>query len=199
MARPRVIDDEDLLESLRNTFLELGPTVPTTELAARAKVSEGTLFKRFGSKKSMFDKAMAPPELEGAWYDEMVERAGTGDLRENLAVIATGIEGYLSDFIPRVFCAYGGRPSVDDIRQNFGEISPNFPIRIRLTRYFELECAAGRVRPLPARHLAELLFGALNQMVVTTVLFPAEAQQEPTGLDAQVAELVATFYAMVAV
>ncbi len=199
MARPRVIDDEDLLESLRSTFLELGPSVPTTELASRAKVSEGTLFKRFGNKKAMFDRAMEPPALAGPWYDGMLERAGTGDLAENMAVIADGIARYLSDFIPRIFCSYGGRPSVDDIRRNLGDISPNFPIRSRLARYFELECSAGRVRPLPARHLAELLYGALHQLVVTTVLFPAEANLEPGGLDARVAELVTTFRAMVAV
>ena len=71
MARPRTIEDEDLLESIRATFLELGPSAPTNELAARASVSEGTLFKRFGNKRAMFVRAMEPPALEGPWYDDM--------------------------------------------------------------------------------------------------------------------------------
>jgi len=198
MARPRTIDDEELLESLRKTFLELGASVPTTELAARANVSEGTLFKRFGSKKSMFCRAMEPPELSGAWFDGMAEMAGTGDLAENLSVIAHGIANYVGEFIPRIFCSYGGRPDANDIRETFGGISPTYPIRQRLARYFELETAAGRTRPLPARHLAELLFGAINQLVVTTVLFPHEAEREGASRERDVDELVATFHAMVA-
>lgn len=58
MARTAHIADTDLLAAARAVFLEKGVAGTTAEVATRAGVSEGTLFKRFGSKTRLFEAAM---------------------------------------------------------------------------------------------------------------------------------------------
>lgn len=198
MARPRSIDDEDLLESVRATFLALGPSASTTELATRAGVSEGTLFKRFGNKRAMFHRAMAPPQLEGPWFDEMLELAGQGDLAENLERIGIGIAEHFRELFPRLFCMFGGAPGPGELEALFGSESPSIRVRWQLTRYFERECAAGRVKPFPARHLAELFYGPIHFRVAMEIVHPEEAAREPLDGTAVVREVIATFHALVA-
>ncbi|MEQ9319957.1 MAG: TetR/AcrR family transcriptional regulator [Polyangiaceae bacterium] len=198
MARPRTIEDEDLLESIRATFLELGPSAPTNELAARASVSEGTLFKRFGNKRAMFVRAMEPPALEGPWYDDMQGLAGEGDLRTNLEIIGLGLACHLRELFPRVFCLFNGIPGPGELESLFGpQGSPASQIRHELTRFFELEAAAGRVRPFPARHLAELFFGPIHFRISMEVVYSEEAAREPVDAETSIRELILTFHSLV--
>ena len=59
MARHPTIKDDSLLDAAREVFLERGVSATTAEVAARAGVSEGTLFKRFGTKSKLFECAMS--------------------------------------------------------------------------------------------------------------------------------------------
>lgn len=59
MGRPATIKDEALLDAAREVFLERGLAATTSEVAHRAGVSEGTLFKRFGTKTRLFECAMS--------------------------------------------------------------------------------------------------------------------------------------------
>jgi AcrR family transcriptional regulator len=55
VARPRVIDDEQLLAAAQRLLYEAGPAEFTlARAAARAGVSAATLIKRFGSKRQLF-------------------------------------------------------------------------------------------------------------------------------------------------
>jgi AcrR family transcriptional regulator len=89
MARPQQFDNEALLESMRDTFLDLGPGASTQELAKRAGVSEGTLYKRFVSKRRMFTEALRLPEVEDFdWFTGMEARIGVLPIAEHLVSIA---------------------------------------------------------------------------------------------------------------
>ena len=58
MPRPVSIQDEVILSAARELFLERGIDVATSEIAARAGVSQGTIFKRFRTKQALFNAAM---------------------------------------------------------------------------------------------------------------------------------------------
>lgn len=57
-GRPPSIDWQKLLEVAREVFLERGVRATTLEVAKRAGVSEGALFRRFKSKEGLFGAAM---------------------------------------------------------------------------------------------------------------------------------------------
>ena len=64
MARTKTISDVDLLEVARQTFVEIGFSASSKEIARRAGVSEGVLFQRFSTKEEIFFAAMTPPPLD---------------------------------------------------------------------------------------------------------------------------------------
>ncbi|NLY92830.1 MAG: TetR/AcrR family transcriptional regulator [Myxococcales bacterium] len=164
MARPKSIDDETLLESVRATFLELGPSVSTQELAKRAGVSEGTLFKRFGSKLELFQEAMRVPRVEDQpWLEAMLDRAGKGDLEEHIRELALGLGRYIDESLPamQTIHRHGGLSS-EQIRELCGENGPSqlaMPARFR--EYFQREMELGRMRQANPETLADMFIGAV--------------------------------------
>src|SRR5438067_10692690 len=58
MARPTTISDERILEAARGVFLEHGVAATTAEVAKRAGIAEGSIFKRFATKADLFKAAM---------------------------------------------------------------------------------------------------------------------------------------------
>jgi AcrR family transcriptional regulator len=78
MARPVSISGDQILEAARAVFTEKGPRATTAEIAERAGVSEGTLFKRFGSKAGLHKAAMTS-DIAGSWIRR--EMRGQAPLR----------------------------------------------------------------------------------------------------------------------
>ena len=163
MGRPRKYDDDALLESLRATFLELGPGASSQELAKRAGVSEGTLFKRFGTKRKLFVHAMRMPALEDqVWMESMPARVGKGSLESQVADLALAFMGYVSEVIPIMQTVMSsGKMKPHDLRGVIGdEDAPPELVRDRFQAYFQGEIDAGRMRLLDTRTLSDLLLGA---------------------------------------
>lgn len=165
MARPRSIDDEQLLDSLRTTFLELGPGASTQELARRAGVSEGTLFKRYGTKRRLFAAAMRLPEIEDIpGFADMASMAGKGSLEETLVQLALAMHGYLTALLPLIqMIAANGKLTPLDFRGLLGsdDQAPPFVARAAFRSLFEREIELGRLRRTDPEMLAVLFVGPI--------------------------------------
>jgi AcrR family transcriptional regulator len=164
MARPKQIEDEALLESVRATFLEIGPAVSSHEVARRAGVSEGTLFKRFGTKLELFKAAMRLPDMdEEPWFAEMPSRAGEGDLETNLFEIALGLGRHVDQTLPAMQTVHRHIGlSATQIRELCGEDEPP-PLKTtrRFSAYFSREMDLGRMRRASSMTLADMFIGAV--------------------------------------
>ncbi len=193
MARPQQFDNEALLESMRETFLDLGPGASTQELAKRAGVSEGTLYKRFVSKRRMFTEALRLPEVEDFdWFTGIEARIGVLPVAEHLVSIATGMHGYASRLLPcSQMIGANGKLKPQDFAQLLGddEEAPPFVVMQAITSLFEREVALGRMRPCDPYGLARLFLGALIHDVHLRMHFP---DLMPEGVDAFVRRIVAT-------
>ena len=76
MGRKPTISNDAIIRGAREVFLEAGPGAPTSRIAEACGVSEGTLFKRFGTKESLFAAAMGLPPLEPVIGDILTVRPG---------------------------------------------------------------------------------------------------------------------------
>ncbi len=164
MARPKRIDDDTLLESARATFLELGASVSTLELARRAGVSEGTLFKRFGTKVRLFQEAMRLPDMsEQPWAIRMLERAGQGDLEAHLRELALGFGRHIDEVLPALQTVHRhGGLSGAEIRELCGEEEPSVLATLKkVEQLFAREMELGRVRRANPATLADMFVGAV--------------------------------------
>ena len=87
MGRHKQISDIEVLAVARDVFREQGHSASTREIAAKAGVSQATLFQRFGDKSALFQAAMTPEPLD---IELIMEPAAQGGLpvREQATEIA---------------------------------------------------------------------------------------------------------------
>jgi len=177
MARPRTITDEQIVAAAREVFLEQGFSATTAEIARRASVSEGTLFKRFATKEDLFEEAIGLRDY-AVWREELSGLPGTGDVRRNLERSALRFLEHAGRVVPHLMLIFsrGCDPSHNPMLDRLGD-----PVRRdtdAVAAYLRAEMALGRVRPLDADVTALTLMGALTHHVHRQLMLPARAQAE---------------------
>ena len=172
VARPVTISDEQILEAARAVFVKDGMGASTVEIARIARVSEGTIFRRFTTKEALFRAAVRPPQIPD-WVRELDTRVGTGDLRVNLIHIAREIIRLSQQIMPLVMRDWGHPPSVaaagpDPSEQ---EESPINRDRRRLAQFLQQEIDRGRLRSCcDVEVVARMLFDPCLGVVVDSIL-----------------------------
>lgn len=79
MPRPRVVTDEQILRTMRQSVRAHGPFVSLDLVAEELGVTSPALLKRFGSRQTLMVEALKPPAVPG-WVEALpaVERSGPG-------------------------------------------------------------------------------------------------------------------------
>jgi AcrR family transcriptional regulator len=180
MARPVTISDEHLLGTARAVFLEKGLHATTAEVAARAGVSEGILFKRYGSKAGLFRAAMNVGEEIGR-VEQMLSdpRAVAGATpRERLARLAEHFVGVFRRIVPVAVMSIGqGEGSGEAPPGMRGpNAAPTRTIRA-LAAHFASEHRAGRMRVRDAEVLARVFLGSIWHFVFMDVMMGNQGAQ----------------------
>jgi AcrR family transcriptional regulator len=172
MARPTVIRDESILEAARAVFLERGALATSAQVAQRAGVSEGSLFKRFKTKADLFKAAMGLDETEEPRaMRHLAERVGLGTVDGNLTVAGLGMIEYLERIMPIMMMSWSN-PKLNDCLPSSLDVPDPPPLRAQrlLGAYLEAEMMLGRVRPLETPIISRAFLGALNTYVYFEML-----------------------------
>ena len=172
MARPVVIRDETIVDAARQVFLERGFQATTLEVAERAGVSEGTLFKRFNNKIELFQVAMRSQIEEPPFLRTLSDRVGRGDVRDNLVDVGLEAVGFFRTIWPLIVMAFAN-PGPGGVPCLFHEGADPLPIRTlrALTSFFEAEARSGRMREHDPEVLARMFLGAIHNFVHFEQLF----------------------------
>src|SRR5262249_53897563 len=109
MSRPPVITTERILKAARAVFLEKGIQATTAEVARRAGIAEGSIFKHFHSKHELFLAAMEPALQDVDFLRKLPQRAGTGDVREQLFAFGTDMIAFLRQMLPLMMMSWSNR------------------------------------------------------------------------------------------
>ena len=166
MARPVTISNERILEAARDVFLRRGVAASTAEIARKARVSEGTLFKRFATKEQLFLAAMRPEQPE--WVERMQAMVGHGDVRENLLGVAREMLEFYRRSTPRIIHIWASM--IGDKRRRPGPDNPAV-VGIRLmAQYLAAETERGRLRVANPEVTARVLLGALHKYAFQELL-----------------------------
>jgi hypothetical protein len=160
MPRSKTISDERLLAVARQVFVSQGYQSPVAQIARRAGVSEATVFKRFDSKKQLFDMAM---NLHGNGAMSLPVRGPTAmcsSVRDTLLAYGRTLLTELCEVMPCLFVAASQGQSF--LRRNVlsGWLSPTRHIET-LTVYLSLSLPGGCVRVAPATMLADMFVSTL--------------------------------------
>lgn len=168
MARPRIISDEQITAAAREVFLEHGFSATTAEIARRAGISEGTLFKRFPTKEDIFEEVVGLREAS-RWCEHLNAQVGQGDVRRNLERAALELLEVAARLLPNLM-----------LMLSRGQANPmlmklEHPMRKdtqAVASYLRAEGALGRIRPVDADIAALLWMGAMTQYLHLEHLMP---------------------------
>ena len=185
MARPVTISDDTLLEAARAVFLEHGIRATSAEVAKRAGVSEGTLFKRFRTKEQLFHAAMSVSlEDDSAQFvGSLVSRVGQGTLRGQFEEVALLGIAFFRKIVPLHMMSWSSQ-SKNEGNGPYNEKGEHRAIEGRrlFEGYFEGERRIGRLRNVDVSVLARAFMGAVYNFVAMEVIV---GQGDPIPMPAE--------------
>ena len=162
MGRPSIITNEKIINVARGLFLTEGAAVSTAKIAKMCGISEGTLFKRFGDKKTLFKGAMAYPPL-----DDVVEtlRARVPDESVSEAVVRISIKllSFYRVMMPRIMTIWAS-PQRDPRQYLQAEESPPKRLLDEVTLFFTQHGSLRNVNHKDPQALAHLLLSAIQSV-----------------------------------
>jgi AcrR family transcriptional regulator len=168
MARTAAITDQQILDAARDAFLAEGFQASTIEIARRAGVAHGTLFKRFATKDDLFRAALGlPPDPD--WFVGLANSAGQGNLHDNLETLVQHIMASFAEILPRLVAlrarGFGAEPG-----HHVDPDSPPARFIRAFSAYLQAEMDLGRARRCDPAILAHALLGpAVNFVVMETL------------------------------
>ncbi|MFZ5892945.1 MAG: TetR/AcrR family transcriptional regulator [Myxococcota bacterium] len=182
-GRPPVISDDDILEVARAVFLERGIQATTDEVAERAGVSEGTVFRRFKSKDALFRAAMRfSPEAVPAFIEGFISEVGQGDLRDRLLHFATRVLELGRTAVPMMMMSWSnpcGDYHFDKMPQRMDGYRKTFR---NVCHFFERELSARDLEAEKAELLARIFMGSLHHYCMAE-LFLGSSEISPSRED----------------
>lgn len=184
MARPTVIRNEAILDAARQVFLERGILATSAEVAQRAGVSEGSIFKRFKTKAELFRAAMGV-NLEDVLpaLKNLVERVGTRTVEENLAEAGIETVLFFERVMPIIMMSWSN-PKLPGCPPGYSSTSEPPPLRAQrhIADYLSAEQRLGRLRSGHAEVIARAYLGSLSHYVFTELLAES-CRGAPLGLE----------------
>ena len=168
MSRPIVITEEQILDAARGVFLERGISATTAEVARRAGIAEGSIFKRFKTKIDLFRAAMQPAMDDPSWLNLLAAQAGT-DLKLTLVTVGLQAIEFFRQVMPLHMMTWSNPTGMEDSPVN----SPALRALKRVTAFFEGEMRAGRLRRHDPEILARAYLGSLHNYVFYEMVYRA--------------------------
>jgi AcrR family transcriptional regulator len=177
MARPTRISDEHILEAARAVFLEYGPAATTAEVARRADVAEGSIFKRFATKADLFRAAMQSELDDPEWIAMLVAASDDADPRLLLLEVGMQAVAFFRRIMPLMMMqwssgkTYGGLPEALQ-----GPKSPPLRALKALSAFIQRQNKAGKMRAPQPEIVARMLLGSIQSFVFFEILLRAQAK-----------------------
>lgn len=160
MARTQSISDEQILQAAHECFLDRGWSATTADIARRAGISEGTIFKRFGTKERLFLKSMGVPE-EPPWIALLEARINDEDVRGTLFDVCMEIVDFFLELIPKSMRLMSCHLDVRKVFKGQDDPPPVRAIRA-MTAFFVEQQRRDRIGPMNPEVVARTLLGALH-------------------------------------
>jgi AcrR family transcriptional regulator len=197
VARPIRISDERILEAARAVFLEHGIAATTAEVARRASVAEGSIFKRFPTKAELFKAAMQGEFNEPAWIKTLLLAGQDEDPREVLMRVGMQAVEFFRRIMPLIMMQWSSGKTYGIPEQLQGPNAPPLRALAALSAFIERESRAGRMRAPQPEIVARMLMGSIQSYVFFEILLRAEGKM-PLPVDEYLRELINVLWTGVA-
>jgi AcrR family transcriptional regulator len=167
MPRPVSIQDDVILRAAREIFLEKGWDATTSEIAAKAGVSHGIIFKRFKTKQALFQSAMQERSDWGQTIPGLLNSSlGRKDVETTLVELGSlFVEKFLM-LIPTLMMAWSNKQDTDNPAESAAAANKERATKAlqavkTIAAYLEAEYRLGRIRETDFEVVAQAFVGAL--------------------------------------
>ena len=167
MPRPVSIQDDVILRAAREIFLAKGLDATTSEIAAKAGVSHGIIFKRFKTKQALFRHALQEQSDWGQTIADLLNsRVGRNDVRTTLGEVGFVFVQKFLTLIPALMMNWSNKPeNLSDAEQAavLGKARAARALKAvkTIAAYLEAESRLGRIRDTDFEVVAQAFVGAL--------------------------------------
>jgi AcrR family transcriptional regulator len=166
MSRPVSIRNDVILDAARQAFLAHGYLASTVEIARRAGVSEGLIFKRFKTKMNLFAASLDTQRREREWQQQLMAGVGRANIRATLEAYGRHLLKRLRIVMPRILMISSRGPCL--LKNCFSARRcppPQMQHVTILARYLRAEAHGGRLRLERPEIHADAFVGALSHYV----------------------------------
>jgi AcrR family transcriptional regulator len=167
MPRPVSIQDDVILRAAREIFLEKGWDATTSEIAARAGVSHGIIFKRFKTKQGLFRNAMQGDSDWGGAIPALLNSSlGRRDVETALVELGCLFVEKFLFLIPMLMMSWSNRQEDQSSPEPATASSKQRAARAlqavkTIAAYLQTEHRLGRIRDTDFEVVAQAFVGAL--------------------------------------
>src|SRR5262249_42056655 len=148
----------------------------TAEVARRAGVAEGSIFKRFATKAELFRAAMQAEFDEPDWLRTLVLAPEEEDPREVLMKVGLQAVSFFRRLMPLVMMQWSSGKGYGIPEQLQGPNSPPLRALKILSAFLEREMRAGRMRAHQPEIVARMLLGSIQNYVFFEILMRAQTK-----------------------
>ena len=167
MPRPVSIQDDVILRAAREIFLEKGWDATTSEIAAKAGVSHGIIFKRFKTKQTLFQSAMQEQSDWGQTIPSLLNSSlGRKDVETTLVELGgLFVEKFLM-LIPTLMMAWSNKQETENPAESAAAANKERATKAlqavkTIAAYLEAEYRLGRIRETDFEVVAQAFVGAV--------------------------------------
>lgn len=164
--RPPKISNEKILDMARQCLAEQGGSVSTQFIADQLGISQATLFKRFGSKVNLLQKAVSLPGKAHAVLSHLKKAPTEAPVREQLEIICLKFHTLFDEALPLWSALH---TSGLGFPENLPENSPPVLARKYFTEWLRMLQEQRRIRGnAEAEAVAIAILGAIQHRSVRT-------------------------------
>jgi AcrR family transcriptional regulator len=167
MPRPVSIQDDVILRAAKEVFLEKGWDATTSEIAAKAGVSHGIIFKRFKTKQALFQSAMQDQSNWGQAIPILLKSSlGRKDVEATLVELGTLLVEKFLIMIPALMMAWSNKLETQNAAESAAAANKERATKAlqsvkTIAAYLENEYKLGRIRETDFEVVAQAFVGAL--------------------------------------
>ncbi|HEY9683091.1 MAG TPA: helix-turn-helix domain-containing protein [Oculatellaceae cyanobacterium] len=201
MARPTTINDDLLLSTAREVFLEKGLRATTAEISERAGVSQGILFKRFKTKQALFRAAMNAEEQPNCPLPlDLMQHVGQHTVQENLQTLGAMLIRKYYAIIPSMMMDWSNtrqepQPPREGVTEGDSLSGPERSVKglRNVAAYLAEEAKLGRIKENNYEILAQTFIGACWHYAFLQVMMGAW-QKQPISQEQYIQEVLNTLW-----
>jgi AcrR family transcriptional regulator len=198
MPRPISIQDDVILRAAREVFLEKGWDATTSEIAAKAGVSHGIIFKRFKTKQALFQSAMQEQSDWGQVPRLLSSSLGRKDVQTTLVELGTLFVEKFLVLIPTLMMAWSNKQETESQTASANAANKERAAKAlqsvkTIAAYLQAENRLGRIRHTDFEVVAQAFVGALWHHSFLQVML-SDGKSGPTRERRYVRRLVKTIW-----